>query len=188
MEGVGHILSKHDLQVYLLLREALLRKKCFLWGITEPSNGDCDNGVSDNCDHNFGTFDDFGVKNDQKVSHNMILMSKYKGQHGGKRVKKFGQGFPPPLFGQCPKENIFSLRRASLSSNNNQPKHENFAEQIAAKQTKCRISPRATLENSGMLLDCLIIIRAQGENTVSYSSCLLFAVCSTLFRTQALPN
>ena len=24
---------------------------------------------SDNCDHNFGTFDDFGVKNDQKVSH-----------------------------------------------------------------------------------------------------------------------
>ena len=24
-----------------------------------------------------------------------------------KRVKKFGQGFPPPLFGQCLKENIF---------------------------------------------------------------------------------
>ena len=32
--------------------------------------------MSDNCDHNFGTFDDFGVKNDQKVSHNMIVMSK----------------------------------------------------------------------------------------------------------------
>ena len=47
--------------------------------ITEPSNDDYDNGVSDNCDQNFGTFDDFGVKNDQKVSHNMILMSKYKG-------------------------------------------------------------------------------------------------------------
>ena len=31
--------------------------------------------MSDNCDHNFGTFDDFGVKNDQKVSNNMILMS-----------------------------------------------------------------------------------------------------------------
>ena len=46
--------------------------------------------MSDNCDHNFGTFDDFGVKNDQKVSNNMILMSKYKGQHGGKRVNKFG--------------------------------------------------------------------------------------------------
>ena len=30
--------------------------------ITEPSNDDYDNGVSDNCDHNFGTFDDFGVK------------------------------------------------------------------------------------------------------------------------------
>ena len=53
--------------------------------ITEPSNSnDYDNDVSDNCDNNFGTFDDFGVKNDQKVSHNMILMSKYKGQHGGK--------------------------------------------------------------------------------------------------------
>ena len=47
--------------------------------ITEPSNDDYDNGVSDNCDNNFGTFDDFGVKNDQKVSHNMILMSIYKG-------------------------------------------------------------------------------------------------------------
>ena len=69
--------------------------------ITEPSNNDYDNGVSDDCDHNFGTFDDFGVKNDQQVSHNMILMSKYKGQHGGKRVKKFGQGPPPP------KENVF---------------------------------------------------------------------------------
>ena len=50
--------------------------------ITEPSNDDYDNDVSDN---NFGTFDDFGVKNDQKVSHGMILMSKYKGQHGGKK-------------------------------------------------------------------------------------------------------
>ena len=46
--------------------------------------------MSDNCDHNFGTFDDFSVKNDQKVLHNMILMSKYKGQHGEKKgVKKF---------------------------------------------------------------------------------------------------
>ena len=53
--------------------------------ITEPSNDDYDNDVSDNCDNNFGTFDDFGVKNDQKVSHNMILMSKYKGQHSGEK-------------------------------------------------------------------------------------------------------
>ena len=52
--------------------------------ITEPSNDDYDNGVSDNCDQNFGTFDDFGVKNDQKVSNNMILMSKYKGKKGHK--------------------------------------------------------------------------------------------------------
>ena len=29
--------------------------------ITEPSNDDYDNDVSDNCYHNFGTFDDFGV-------------------------------------------------------------------------------------------------------------------------------
>ena len=34
--------------------------------ITEPSNNDYDNDVSDNFDHNFGTFDDFGVKNYQK--------------------------------------------------------------------------------------------------------------------------
>ena len=63
--------------------------------ITEPSNDDYDNDVSDNCDNNFGTFDDFGVKNDQKVSHNMILMSKYKGQHGGKTgSKNSGRGLP----------------------------------------------------------------------------------------------
>ena len=49
-------------------------KNDVLTRITEPSNDDYDNGVSDNCDQNFGTFDDFGVKNDQKVSHNMILM------------------------------------------------------------------------------------------------------------------
>ena len=48
-------------------------------------------------------FDDFGAKNDQKVSHNMILMSKYKGQHGGKKGKRI-RARPPPLFGQCPKE------------------------------------------------------------------------------------
>ena len=52
------------------------RQKRPLAHITEPSNDDYDNDVSDNCDNNFGTFDDFGVKNDQKVSNNMILMSK----------------------------------------------------------------------------------------------------------------
>ena len=45
----------------------------------------------------------------------MILMSKYKGQHGGKKGKKnSGRGLPPPLFGQCPKKNIFFFVRASL--------------------------------------------------------------------------
>ena len=49
--------------------------------ITEPSKDDYDNDDEiDNCDYNIGTFDDFGVKSDQKVSLNMILMSRYKGQ------------------------------------------------------------------------------------------------------------
>ena len=37
--------------------------------ITEPCNDDYDNDGSDNCDYNFGTFENFGVKNNQKVSH-----------------------------------------------------------------------------------------------------------------------
>ena len=60
-------------------------------GITGPSNDDYDNDGSDNFDYNFVTFDDFGVKNDQKV-HNMI--------HGGKGPKHSGKA-PLPLFGQC---------------------------------------------------------------------------------------
>ena len=64
--------------------------------ITEPSNDDYDNDVSDNCDNNFGTFDDFGVNNDQKVSNNMILMSKYKGKHGGKKGQKIRAWVDPP--------------------------------------------------------------------------------------------
>ena len=75
------------------------RQNDVLARITERSKDDYDNDVSDNCDHNFGTFDDFGVKNDQKVSHNMILMSKYKEQHGGKnRSKNSGKALPPPFF------------------------------------------------------------------------------------------
>ena len=66
--------------------------------ITEQSKDDYDNDVSDNCDRNFGTFDDFGVKNDQDVSHNMILMSKYKGDNMvEKRVKNSGKA-PPPFW------------------------------------------------------------------------------------------
>ena len=77
--------------------------------ITEPSNDDYDNDVSDNCDNNFGTFDDFGVKNDQKVSHNMILMSKYKGQHGGKKGQKIRARPSPPPFRAMPERNRFFL-------------------------------------------------------------------------------
>ena len=82
--------------------------------ITEQSKDDYDNDVSDNCDHNFGTFDDFGVKNDQKVSNNIILMSKYKGKHGGKKGQEIRAVVSPLLFGQCSKENIF-FRMASLT-------------------------------------------------------------------------
>ena len=80
--------------------------------ITEPSNDDYVNDVSDNFDHNFGTFDDFGVKNDQKVSHNMILMSKYKGQHGGKKGQQIRAKPSPP---QGPKEFDFFYVRSSLT-------------------------------------------------------------------------
>ena len=76
--------------------------------ITEPSKDDYDNDVSDICDHNFGTFDDFGVKNDQQVSHYMILMSKYIKRENvvEKRVNKFGQ-CPPPPFWAMPERNRF---------------------------------------------------------------------------------
>ena len=74
-------------------------------------------------DHNFGSFDDFGVKNDPKVSHNMILMSKYKGQHGGKKGQKIRARPSPPPFRAMPERNRFILcevfpkgkRGASLS-------------------------------------------------------------------------
>ena len=42
-------------------------------------------------------------------------MSKYKGQLGGKKGKKKSGKAPPPLFGQCPKENVFSYKRFSLT-------------------------------------------------------------------------
>ena len=86
--------------------------------ITETSKDDYDNDWSDNCDYNFGTFDGFGVKNYQKLSHNMILMSRYKGQlHGGKRVKQFGQGSPPPSpFRAMPERKHFFCRRFSLTT------------------------------------------------------------------------
>ena len=93
-------------------------KNNVLTRITERSKDDYDNDVSDNCDHNFGTFDDFGVKNDQKVSDNMILMSKHKRKHDGKKGQKIrARPSSPPLFGQCRKESIF-YGRCSLSNSN----------------------------------------------------------------------
>ena len=60
-------------------------------------------------------FDDFGVKNYQKVSHNMILMSKYKGQHGGKKGQQIrARPFPPP-FRAMPERNRFFMGGVLLS-------------------------------------------------------------------------
>ena len=84
--------------------------------ITEPSNNDYDNDGSDNCDHNFGTFDDFGVKNYQKVSHIMVLMSKYKGQHGGKKGQKIRAGVSPPFSGNARKKTFFLSGGLPLST------------------------------------------------------------------------
>ena len=63
-------------------------KNDVLTRITEPSNDDYNNEVSDNCDYDFVTFD-FGLKVIKKYAHNMILMSRYKGQlHDGKKDRK----------------------------------------------------------------------------------------------------
>ena len=43
----------------------------------------------------------------------MLLMSKYKGQHGGKRVNKFGQA--PPPFQAMAERKVFSYKRCSLN-------------------------------------------------------------------------
>ena len=83
------------------------RQNDVLARITERSKDDYDNDVSDNCDHNFGTFDDFGVNNDQKVSNNMILMSKYKGKHGGKKGQKIRAGVSPHPFRAMPERKHF---------------------------------------------------------------------------------
>ena len=44
----------------------------------------------------------YNWKNDQKVSHNMIFMSKYKGQHGGKKGQKIRAGVSPLPFRAMP--------------------------------------------------------------------------------------
>ena len=50
------------------------------------------------------------LKMTKKYTHNMILMSRYKGQlYGGIRAKKFGQGPPPPLLGNARKKTFVFL-------------------------------------------------------------------------------
>ena len=74
-------------------------KNVFFRALPLPRNNEYDNDGSDNCDYNFGTFDNFGVKNDQKVSHNMILMSRYMGQlHGGRGPKISGNAQKKSFF------------------------------------------------------------------------------------------
>ena len=82
---------------------------------TYYKTNDYDNDGSDNCDYNFGTFDNFGVKNDQKVSHNMILMSRYMGQlHGGRGPTNSGKSLPHP-FQAMPERNRFFSVSCSLT-------------------------------------------------------------------------
>ena len=78
--GIAQITSPPSPQFWQVVQLFLDVKYDVLTRFTESSNNDYDNDGSNNCDYNFGTFDDFGVKNEQKVSHNMILMSRYKGQ------------------------------------------------------------------------------------------------------------
>ena len=48
------------------------------------------------------------LKMTKKYTHNMILVSRYKGQlHGGKRANKFGRGPPPPYLGNARKKSFF---------------------------------------------------------------------------------
>ena len=109
LSGIAQITSPPQLgQVVQLFLDV---KNDILACITKPSNNDYNNDGSDNCDYNFGTFDNFGVKNDQKVSHNMILMSRHMGQlHGGRGPKNSGKALPPPFSGNARKKTFFSSR------------------------------------------------------------------------------
>ena len=88
--GIAQITSPPSPQFWQVVQLFLDVKYDVLTRFTESSNNDYDNDGSNNCDYNFGTFDDFGVKNDQKVSHNMILMSRYKGSLQIGSLEKFG--------------------------------------------------------------------------------------------------
>ena len=67
LSGIARITSPPSPQCGQVVQLFLDVKNNILTRITEPSNNDYDNDGSDNCDYNFVTFDDFGVKNDQKV-------------------------------------------------------------------------------------------------------------------------
>ena len=80
-------------------------KNNLLARITEPNNDDYDNDGSDNCDHNFGTFDDFVVKMAKKYhigkpsivkkETNCDIISQKKG--GGWRISYLYFIFPNTL-------------------------------------------------------------------------------------------
>ena len=42
-------------------------------------------------------------------AHNMILMSKYQGQHGGKKGQQIRAGVPPPPFSGNARKKIFFI-------------------------------------------------------------------------------
>ena len=69
------------------------QKRRLIARITEPSNNDYDNDGSDNCDYNLGTF--LVLKMTKTYTHNLILMSRYRGQlHGENGAKNF---HPTPI-------------------------------------------------------------------------------------------
>ena len=49
------------------------------------------------------------LKVTKQYTHNMILMSRYKGLHGGKWVQKYPGKAPPPFSGNVGKKTFFLL-------------------------------------------------------------------------------
>ena len=78
--------------------------------ITEPGNVDYDNDGSDNYDYNFVNFIILVLKITKKYTHNMILMSRYKGQlHDEKGPTNSGKALPPaPFSGNARKKTFFT--------------------------------------------------------------------------------
>ena len=91
--------------------------------ITEPSNNDYDNDGIDNCDHDFGTFDDFGVKYDPPP-HSDNVRKKNSFSSGRcslrehlpwKNVSFWGGGPCPKFFTLFPQSTSWSIKRAFSS-------------------------------------------------------------------------